>query len=67
MADDVTFHECMHCKGTGTCTSGKDGDSCAICARRNFILKHSLSEVLAFVGTLTGAVTGFYFSGKRNS
>ncbi|EMF7366400.1 molecular chaperone DnaJ [Vibrio vulnificus] len=117
MADDVTFHECMHCKGTGTCASGKDGGSCAICARRNFILKHSpahglvcsvckghckiepmssrlknrtgpilalyiistaimmtvvgskehFSEVLAFVGTLTGAVTGFYFSGKRNS
>lgn len=112
-----TYHDCKHCKGEGTCSTGVDGTSCAICARRNFLLKHKpahglvcsvckghcmiepmssriknrtgpllalyimvtaiaivfvgqkehFSEVLAFVGTLTGAITGFYFSGKKKS
>ncbi|MCL1050731.1 molecular chaperone DnaJ [Shewanella abyssi] len=112
-----TYHDCKHCSGTGTCENGIDDSSCAICARRNFILKHSpahglvcsvckghckiepmssrlknrtgpllaiyimataimmvttgssehFSEVLAFIGTLTGAITGFYFSGKNKT
>jgi hypothetical protein len=29
--------------------------------------KEHFGEVLAFVGTLTGAVTGFYFSGRMKN
>jgi hypothetical protein len=29
--------------------------------------KDHFSEVLAFLGTLTGAITGFYFSSKGRS
>jgi hypothetical protein len=109
------YHDCKHCNGKGSCTNGLNGESCAVCARRNLLLKHSpaiglvcsvckghckveptssrlknraapiiaiyivaaaimiiaggyekhFNEVLAFVGTLTGTVTGFYFGGNR--
>lgn len=31
----VTLHDCKHCGGTGTCTSGKDGHTCAACVKKN--------------------------------
>ncbi|SME96099.1 hypothetical protein [Pseudogulbenkiania subflava] len=34
-----TLHACAHCKGTGTCTSGPDGASCMVCAKRNELKK----------------------------
>ena len=113
---EPTYIDCKHCFGTGTCTNGKDSESCAKCSRRSYLFKHNppvglvcsvcrgtckiepmssrlkhrvgplialyiigtavmmvatghkehFSEVLAFVGTLTGAVTGFYFSNKQS-
>lgn len=34
---DVTanLHDCRHCSGKGTCTTGKDASSCYACAKRN--------------------------------
>lgn len=31
----VNLHDCQHCSGTGTCTTGKDASSCYACAKRN--------------------------------
>lgn len=33
----VTLHDCKHCGGTGTCTSGEDGHSCSACVAKNDI------------------------------
>ncbi|MCB2141226.1 molecular chaperone DnaJ [bacterium] len=106
---------CAHCQGSGTCSSGKDGESCAVCIKEGkaktnsfglvcsvcggigiaelktdrinrrvtpvlaiFIAYFALfivfwfgvtgnklfSEVLAFSATLTGSITGYYFSRK---
>jgi hypothetical protein len=29
------LYECKHCAGSGTCSNGKDGSSCLVCAERN--------------------------------
>lgn len=29
------LYDCKHCSGTGTCSNGKDGSSCAACAEKN--------------------------------
>ena len=29
------IHDCAHCKGTGTCSHGKEGEACAACIKKN--------------------------------
>lgn len=29
------LYDCKHCAGSGTCTNGKDSESCLACAKRN--------------------------------
>lgn len=114
MQHQLSIQKCGHCDGSGTCRSGENQHSCAVCARNGLFMKHTpaiglvcsickgtsfiepvalrfkhrtgpvlaifimstaivtviyghkehFSEVLAFLGTLTGAITGFYFSKK---
>jgi hypothetical protein len=33
------LYECAHCKGTGTCNHGKDGEACAACIKKNELKK----------------------------
>ncbi|WP_148261918.1 molecular chaperone DnaJ [Methylomonas methanica] len=115
MPEQPKLEPCGHCTSTGTCKNGNDGGSCAVCARRNFLFKHSpayglvctickgsgflepmstrikhrtgpliaiyviltavasiffgykehFNEVLTFLSTLTGSITGYYFSRKE--
>ena len=34
-------NECKHCRQSGTCTNGLDGESCAVCARRRLFRDYS--------------------------
>ena len=44
------MEKCMHCKGEGTCLSGKDGLSCHECSRKSRVWFLSF-----YAGELTGA------------
>ncbi len=46
------LYECFHCKGEGTCRTGKDGASCAACIKRNELKGKD------FVGLLCGSCGG---------
>ena len=35
-----TLFDCAHCKGTGTCATGREGDSCDACAKELNVFSH---------------------------
>ncbi|HSX91209.1 MAG TPA: molecular chaperone DnaJ [Pseudomonas sp.] len=37
------LHQCAHCAGTGTCSSGNAGESCAVCVKKNELRKGQYS------------------------
>jgi hypothetical protein len=37
------LHQCAHCIGTGTCSTDKAGESCAVCVKKNELSKGQYS------------------------